>query len=134
MPAQKDPLQYQQDKISSAQGYISPCKELCTLLVLWMKRQPFIINRLDANWLSSALIYALCQSCQVLQVGMKTTYNGPQGQLNIFFGNKSQHPLHQVVCNFPPSPQFQWQMGAFPRSIEPKKQSMVCDMPLFIPC
>lgn len=73
----------------------------------------------------SEVLYKHIKVLHILQVGMKTVYNGPQGQLSIFFGNKSPYTLEQVVCNFPPSPQFQWQTGALPRSIESKKQTMV---------
>jgi len=56
---------------------------------------------------------------------MKTQYTGPQGQLNLFFGNKASQPLERLLCNLPPSPQFQWQMGALPQRIEAKKQTVV---------
>jgi hypothetical protein len=64
-------------------------------------------------------------SSSFLQVGMKTQYTGPQGQLSLFFGNKSSQPLERLLCNFPPSPQFQWQMGSLPQRIEAKKQTVV---------
>ena len=53
---------------------------------------------------------------------MKTQYQGPQGQLQLYFGNKSTKTLERLLCNVPPSPQFAFQMAALPPSIEPKKQ------------
>lgn len=53
-------------------------------------------------------------------------FSGAQGQLHLYFGNKSTQPLERLICNVPPSQQFQFQLQALPAFIEPKKQIQVC--------
>ena len=60
-----------------------------------------------------------------MQVGMKSQFQGPQGQVQLFFGNKSAQPLERLICNVPPSPQFHFQMAPLPPSIEGKRQVQV---------
>ena len=60
-----------------------------------------------------------------LQLGVKSQYNGPSGQLTLFFGNKSPGNLERLVANVPPAQQFQIQMQPLPDSIAPRKQIQV---------
>lgn len=65
-----------------------------------------------------------------MQVGVKSEFQGPQGRLSLYFGNKSERPLERIVCNVPPSPQFLFQMPALPPVIEAKRQLPVRNPPL----
>ena len=56
---------------------------------------------------------------------MKASFQGSQGQLTLFFGNKSPHTLERLICNVPPAPQFRFQMSQFPPALEPKRQVQV---------
>lgn len=56
---------------------------------------------------------------------MKAHYHGPQGQLQLFFGNKADGQLERLICNVPPSAQFQMQLAGMPTSIEAKRQTQV---------
>ena len=56
---------------------------------------------------------------------MKASFQGSQGQLTLFFGNKSLHTLERLICNVPPAPQFTFQMSQFPPALEPKRQVQV---------
>lgn len=60
-----------------------------------------------------------------VQLGMKSQYNGPSGQLTLFFGNKSAGNLERLVASVPPAQQFQIQMQPLPDSIAPRKQIQV---------
>ena len=57
-----------------------------------------------------------CAGCP--QVGLKSSYSGPHGQLLLFLGNKSTVPLSRVVCAVPPVPQLGFQLGPVPPVIE----------------
>ena len=56
------------------------------------------------------------------QVGVKMAFQGSQGQLALFLGNKGDTPLERLVCAVPPVPQFAFQVGPVPKRLEPKKQ------------
>lgn len=64
-------------------------------------------------------------ACAALQVGVKASFQGSQGLLTMFFGNKSPHALQRLICSVPPAPQFQFQLGGCPPSLEPKRQVQV---------
>lgn len=49
-------------------------------------------------------------------------FQGSQGQLALFLGNKGDAPLERLVCAVPPVPQFAFQVGPVPKRLEPKKQ------------
>jgi len=49
-------------------------------------------------------------------------FQGSQGQLALFLGNKGDAELERLVCALPPVPQFAFQVGPVPRLLEPKKQ------------
>ena len=66
---------------------------------------------------------------RVVQVGLKSSFMGPHGQLMLFLGNKSPAPLTGVVFAVPPVPQLAFQLGPVPPAIEPKKQARVCAGP-----
>ncbi|MCJ1422498.1 hypothetical protein MMC29_000378 [Sticta canariensis] len=73
-----------------------------------------------------------------LQVGMKLSFQGSQGQVTFFFGNKSNEALERVICVVPPSPQFTFQLGAAPPALQAKQQvqvhlSVVCTSPFLAP-
>jgi len=55
-------------------------------------------------------------------VGVKMQFQGSQGQLALFLGNKGDAELERLVCALPPVPQFAFQVGPVPRLLEPKKQ------------
>ncbi len=61
----------------------------------------------------------------VLQVGLKMQFQGSQGQLMFFFGNKGDSLLERLICVVPPSGQFAFQQGPVPSQLEPKKQVQV---------
>ena len=52
-------------------------------------------------------------------------FQGPQGQVHLFFGNKSQQALERLICNVPPAQQFQFQLAPLPQRIDAKKQIQV---------
>ncbi len=56
---------------------------------------------------------------------MKAQYQGSQGQLMFFFGNKSASALERLIFVVPPAGQFAFQQGAVPPLLEPKKQIQV---------
>lgn len=58
----------------------------------------------------------------VMQVGVKQVFQGPSGQIQLFFGNKADVPVGRLICAVPPQPVFAFQLGAVPPYIEPKKQ------------
>ncbi len=58
----------------------------------------------------------------VVQVGLKSSFIGPHGQLVLFLGNKSPASLTSVVVAVPPVPQLAFQLGPVPHLIEAKKQ------------
>lgn len=60
-----------------------------------------------------------------LQVGVKAQFQGSQGQLMFFFGNKCDAPLERLIFVVPPAVQFAFQQGAVPPLLEPKKQIQV---------
>jgi hypothetical protein len=64
------------------------------------------------------------RACGV-QVGVKQGFQGPSGQLQLFFGNKADVPLGRLICAVPPQPVFAFQLGAVPPYIEPKKQVLL---------
>ncbi|BDA41202.1 AP-2 complex subunit alpha-1 [Coccomyxa sp. Obi] len=66
-----------------------------------------------------------------LQVGMKSQFQGSQGQLMFFFGNKGDAALERLIFVVPPAGQFAFQQGAVPPMLEPKKQIQV---PLMVAC
>ena len=53
---------------------------------------------------------------------MKTAFQGSQGQLALFLGNKGDTPLERLVCAMPPVPQLAIQVGPVPKRPEPNKQ------------
>lgn len=59
------------------------------------------------------------------QVGVKAQFQGSQGQLMFFFGNKGDAPLQRLIFVVPPAGQFVFQQGAVPPVLEPKKQIQV---------
>ena len=61
--------------------------------------------------------------CGWPQVGLKSSFGGPHGQLVFFLGNKSAVPLQRVVCGLPPVLQLAFQLSQVPHVIEPKKQA-----------
>ena len=69
-------------------------------------------------------VVMLSNVCSV-QVGLKMQFQGVQGQLMFFFGNKGDHTLERLICAVPPSGQFAFQQGPFPPQLEPKKQIQV---------
>ena len=61
-----------------------------------------------------------------MQIGVRSEgFRGPSGQLLLFFGNKADAFLERLLCVVPPTPQFQFQLGAVPARLEPKKQIQV---------
>ncbi|KAK9841331.1 hypothetical protein WJX74_004023 [Apatococcus lobatus] len=77
---------------------------------------------------SNGVLYE--DSC--LQIGVRSEgFRGPSGQLLLFFGNKADAFLERLLCVVPPTPQFQFQLGAVPARLEPKKQIQV---PLMVAC
>lgn len=58
---------------------------------------------------------------------MKLSFQGSQGQVTFFFGNKSSEALERLICVVPPSPQFTFQLGAVPPVLQPKQQTQVRD-------
>jgi hypothetical protein len=58
-------------------------------------------------------------------VGVKSQFQGFQGQLTFFFGNKSDAPLERLRFIVPPAQQFVFQQGPVPATLEPKKQIQV---------
>ncbi|CAK0759184.1 hypothetical protein CVIRNUC_002678 [Coccomyxa viridis] len=66
-----------------------------------------------------------------LQVGLKMQFQGAQGQLMFFFGNKGEATLERLICAVPPSGQFTFQQGPVPPQLEAKKQIQV---PLMVAC
>ena len=63
-----------------------------------------------------------------LQVGLKMQFQGAQGQLMFFFGNKGEATLQRLICAVPPSGQFAFQQGPVPPQLEPKKQIQVASL------
>ena len=63
-----------------------------------------------------------------LQVGLKMQFQGAQGQLMFFFGNKGEATLQRLICAVPPSGQFTFQQGPVPPQLEPKKQIQVASL------
>lgn len=62
----------------------------------------------------------------LVQIGVRSEgFRGPSGQLLLFFGNKADAFLERLLCVVPPTPQFQFQLGAVPARLEPKKQIQV---------
>lgn len=61
----------------------------------------------------------------LVQVGLKMQFQGAQGQLMFFFGNKGDHTLERLICAVPPSGQFAFQQGPVSPQLEPKKQIQV---------
>ena len=57
---------------------------------------------------------------------MKAQFQGSQGQLMFFFGNKGDAALERLIFVVPPAGQFAFQQGAVPPLLEPKKQIQVC--------
>ncbi len=49
-------------------------------------------------------------------------FQGSQGQLALFLGNKGDTPLERLVCAVPPVPQLAFQVGPVPKSLELIKQ------------
>ncbi|KAL3140296.1 hypothetical protein ABBQ38_004564 [Trebouxia sp. C0009 RCD-2024] len=60
-----------------------------------------------------------------LQVGLKTQYQGSQGQITFFLGNKHATPLEKIIFAVPPQPQFQFQLASVPQRLDPKQQVQV---------
>ena len=56
---------------------------------------------------------------------MKLSFQGSQGQVTFFFGNKSPEVLERVICVVPPAPQFTFQLGPVPPALQPKQQVQV---------
>lgn len=65
------------------------------------------------------------RNVRFVQVGLKMHFQGAQGQLMFFFGNKGDHMLERLICAVPPSGQFTFQQGPVPPQLEPKKQIQV---------
>lgn len=57
-----------------------------------------------------------------VQVGLKTQYEGSQGQIMFFLGNKHAAPLEKIIFVVPPQPQFQFQLAPIPQRLDPKQQ------------
>ena len=55
-------------------------------------------------------------------------FQGAQGQLMFFFGNKGEATLQRLICAVPPSGQFTFQQGPVPPQLEPKKQIQVASL------
>ncbi|KAK9806309.1 hypothetical protein WJX72_009579 [[Myrmecia] bisecta] len=66
-----------------------------------------------------------------LQVGMKLQFQGSQGQLVFFLGNKAAAPLERLILAVPPQPQFAFQLASVPGRLDPNKQIQV---PLMVAC
>ena len=66
-----------------------------------------------------------CMLYGLLQVGLKMQFQGSQGQLMFFFGNKGDSTLERLICVIPPSGQFVIQQGPVPAQLEAKKQVQV---------
>ena len=64
--------------------------------------------------------------CLWLQVGVKTQYQGSQGQITFFLGNKHDAALERLIFAVPPQPQFQLQLAPVPQRIDSKQQVQVC--------
>ena len=60
-----------------------------------------------------------------MQVGLKTQYQGSQGQIMFFLGNKHAAPLERIIFVVPPQPQFQFQLAPVPQRLEAKQQVQV---------
>lgn len=60
-----------------------------------------------------------------MQVGLKTQYQGSQGQITFFLGNKHAAPLEKIIFVVPPQPQFQFQLAPVPQRLDPKQQVQV---------
>jgi len=60
-----------------------------------------------------------------MQVGLKTQYQGSQGQIMFFLGNKHAAPLERIIFVVPPQPQFQFQLASVPQRLEAKQQVQV---------
>lgn len=60
-----------------------------------------------------------------MQVGLKTQYQGSQGQITFFLGNKHGAPLERLIFAVPPQPQFDLQLAPVPPRIDPKQQLQV---------
>ena len=56
-------------------------------------------------------------------------FQGAQGQLMFFFGNKGEATLERLICAVPPSGQFTFQQGPVPAQLEAKKQIQVASPP-----
>lgn len=59
-------------------------------------------------------------------------FQGAQGQLVFFFGNKGDAALERLICVVPPSGQFTFQQGPVPPLLEPKKQIQVQNLSSFL--
>lgn len=64
-------------------------------------------------------------TAHVVQVGLKTQYQGSQGQIMFFLGNKHAAPLERIIFVVPPQPQFQFQLASVPQRLEAKQQVQV---------
>jgi len=60
-----------------------------------------------------------------MQVGLKTQYQGSQGQIMFFLGNKHAAPLEKIIFVVPPQPQFQFQLAPVPQRLDAKQQVQV---------
>jgi len=57
-----------------------------------------------------------------LQIGVKMEFNGHQGRMALFFGNKGQFPLQQLATVLSPCPQLAIQVSPLPSTLQPRQQ------------
>ena len=68
----------------------------------------------------------------LVQIGVRSQFKGPTGQILLFFGNKADAFLERLLCVVPPTPQFAFQLGSVPGRLEPKKQIQVNSIDLLM--
>ncbi|GAB4816915.1 hypothetical protein N2152v2_003961 [Parachlorella kessleri] len=73
-----------------------------------------------------------------IQVGMRSSYQGPSGQISLCLNNKHTRPLQRLVCNVRPTPALSLQLGPVPADLEPRQEvvlplSVACSAPFMRP-
>lgn len=66
-----------------------------------------------------------------LQVVLKSSFQGPSGQISLYFMNKHTQPLQDLVCTVRPTPALSIHLGAVPADLKPFEQVVV---PLSVAC
>ena len=100
--------------------------QLCTKTVL----APTTSTRLSCLARPSSVLSHVAwlqadSTAHFMQVGLKTQYQGSQGQIMFFLGNKHAAPLERIIFVVPPQPQFQFQLAPVPQRLEAKQQVQV---------